>query len=111
MNIFGLYGVVKEIFQPTGLGLIALTANLAAIVNDLVNQTIVVFFGNRLTLEAKKTEKVFSKFMASSEFDETQRSEFVYLLTQMRSRKTTVENFLFKLDWKTFIAVSLLRVP
>lgn len=109
-NIFGLYGVVKEVFQPSGQAYIALTANIIGVMNNLVGQTIVVFFGSRLSSEAKKSEKIFSKFMSSSEFYETQKSHFVYLLTQMHSREMAVENFLFKLDWKVFIAVSCMNI-
>lgn len=68
---------------------------------------LVIFIGHRLTNEASATSSVLIKSMAVNDKIYHQKVDSLHLLAQIRGRKVAVQNFLFKIDWKVFIAVSL----
>lgn len=104
--IFGLYGIIVEIFRPSTYSTAVSTTNFTSMINAWFLMTTVVYFGSSLTSEASRTVTVFSKFMAISNFYYTQKQDLIFLLSQLRSRKVEVRNFLFIVSWNVIVAVS-----
>lgn len=71
---------------------------------------LVVFIGNQLTNEAAITESIFIKSMAANDALYHQKIDSIHLLAQIRGRNLAVQNFLFKIDWNVFIAVSVTTI-
>jgi hypothetical protein len=92
--------VLHEISSPM-LGL-----NCGVIVVALSLVSITCFEGSRLTAEAEATMENVSRLMGNRDMSQTQKNSFVYLVTQMRLRNINVRNFLFNINWKTFLTVS-----
>lgn len=104
--IFGFYGIIVAISRPSAVSIADVGSNITSSINAWFLIAIVVFFGSSLTSEASRTVNVFSKFMSTTNFYYTQKQDLVYLLSQLRSRKVEVRNFLFKIDWHVIVAVS-----
>lgn len=105
--IFGLYGIIMELFRPSVFSPAVCTTHFMSMFNAWLLMTTVVFFGSSLTSEASRTATVLSKFMATSNFYYTQKQDLMFLLSQLRSRKVEVRNFLFIISWNVIVAVSL----
>jgi 7tm Chemosensory receptor len=77
----------------------------------LVNLLCLVVFtsceGSRLTNAAQHTRVLVSELMNECEFTREQKSELVYLTSQMRMKKLNVETFLFTINWNVFLTVNL----
>lgn len=103
--IFGLYGLIIELFRPTSFSPAVCVTNFTGMTNSWLLMISVVFFGSSLTSEASKTVTVFSKFMATANFNHTQKQDLMFLVSQLRSRKVDVRNFLFNINWNVILAV------
>lgn len=70
--------------------------------------TTVIYSGSVTTKEAEKTGVILNNLMNDLEPNETQKIDFIYLMTQIRSRNLNIQNKFFKLNWNVFLSVSTL---
>lgn len=106
--IFGMYGTIVQILHPTEVFMAALCTNSLGAANCCCMICAVVFFGSRLSSEASKTSIIYNKFQASLNASDAYKLNFIYVMTQLKSRSISVENFLFKIDWTVVLAVRVL---
>jgi hypothetical protein len=103
-NIFSAYGIVKNIMQSSVINYIT----LYLFGYCLLLLAFVCREGDRLTRSAKATMHIFGQIMSENEHNKDQQVDLTFLSTQMRLRNLKVQNFLFTIDTKTFLAVSQL---
>lgn len=102
-----MYGVIVETLHPSSFSTAAFCTNTLGVVNCWYLMCTVVFTGNLLSAEASRTAKIYSKLQARFTVTDAQKLNVVYVITQLKSRNSSVENFLFKIDWKVVLAVSV----
>lgn len=105
--VFGAYGVLHELIRPTQLSFATIYLNGIGFLNQLTLITTVVFTGSITTAEAEKTALIYNKTTSLSELNENQKIDYIYLMTQIRSRNLNIQNIFFNLNWNVFLAVSL----
>lgn len=59
-----------------------------------------------MTKEAEKTTEEIGKFFVDYEMTDCEKTNFVILVLQVKSRKVTVQNQLFKIEWNILVTVS-----
>lgn len=65
-----------------------------------------VHAGASLTSEVKNTSVILSKRMKSFDLIESQKIDFICLMTQMKARNSIIQNVLFNIDWNVLLTVS-----
>lgn len=68
----------------------------------------VVHFASSLKREAKNTSKALSQATVNSQFSDSEKLDFIYFMSQLKSRNLKIRNILFELDWNILTAVRLL---
>jgi hypothetical protein len=66
---------------------------------------LVLYFGDSTSKEAEKTAEVLGKFINELELSVTEKSNFVFLMSQVKSRNVVVENSFFKVNWSVLVTV------
>ena len=69
-------------------------------------QMLVASSGSKTTAEAYKTRIIFSQIFAENNPDESQKTDFNFFMTQVKSREHYLQNILFTINWKNLVAVS-----
>jgi hypothetical protein len=64
-----------------------------------------LYFGDSTTKEAEKTAEVLGKFVGEIDASDSEKTNFVFLMSQVKSRKVVVENSFFKVDWSVLVTV------
>lgn len=105
-NIFGIYGILQEIFRPTDLAVFAYALNGIGIGANTVIAVLVIYAASILTNEADTTSSIFGKMMGITRMEEKNKFELAYLLAQLKSRNLKIRNFLFDIDWNVLLVVS-----
>lgn len=105
-SIFASYGLVNEILRPTKLRVVTLFLNCQGFSHHFLLTIFIIHFGSSTTREAEEAVVALSKMTNRSELSESQKNDFVYCMTQVKSRCLSIQNFLFKIDWNVLLAVS-----
>lgn len=79
------------------------------VVFNLSVMILVVLIGDQLSNEASRTSSIFIKSIVANDALYHQKVDSIHCLAQIQGRKPAVQNFLFKIDWKVFVAVSLIK--
>lgn len=79
--------------------------SVVCVTESLIVQISVISVACLVLSEAARTSTVFSKVVGSCNVFQAQKQDFVYLMTQFRSRKVVVGNFLFNFNWNVLVAV------
>lgn len=66
----------------------------------------IVKSGSDLTKEAETTAVVISKIMNEFQCSESQKSNFILLITQAKARNVNVQNIMFAINWNLLLSVS-----
>lgn len=100
-----MYGIIIEILSPGPLFTAALCTNCFGVVNCWYLMCAVVFVGSRLSAEASRTAIVYDKSQGCVTSCDAHKLNFVYVMTQVKARNISVQNFLFKIDWTVVLGV------
>lgn len=100
------YGFVAELLHPSEFNSIQIYPNALALVFNLLVQTGIVKSGNDLTEEAEMTSLLVSKIMNEFEHSESQKINFIFFMTQAKTRQINVQNQMFAINWQLLLAVS-----
>lgn len=65
-----------------------------------------IYATSSLTNEAEGTALIISKIMNESVFNEDQKIDFMFFITQVRARNLNVQNMFFKINWNVLLTVS-----
>ena len=98
--------MINEIIKPTDDRVKNISLNGAAFLFHFSMLALTCFAGSKLKAEAKATASITSQIMNQTEWNETQKLDFMFLMTQINSRNHSVQNKLFNFDMKTFLTVS-----
>lgn len=66
-----------------------------------------VHSGAGLQSEGKRIVEITSQIMNKPGYDDRQKIDLVFFLSQFKSRNIYVQNAFFKIDWNTFLVVKL----
>ena len=66
---------------------------------------IAVHFCSSLTDTANATVVTLSKLVATTELNEAQKVDFIFSMTQIRSRNLNIQNIFFKINWNVLLTV------
>lgn len=100
------YGVVRGILKNSELASNLIYANTLSLIFNFVMKIAIVKSGNDLTDEALKTSVLISKIMNEFDHSESQKTDFMFLITQVKARNVNVKNKMFTINWKLLLAVS-----
>ena len=64
------------------------------------------FFGSKVTATAKETLKIISQIVDQQKFSESEKIDFIFFMSQARSRDFDIQNDLFKINWSVLVTVS-----
>jgi hypothetical protein len=76
-----------------------------ALVNYLGLVIVVAREGSRLTTTATATGAIITQMMSGDQLNQTQKTDFIFLQSQVRGRNVGVKNFLFTINWKVLLSV------
>lgn len=105
-NIFGSYGFVNEILRPSNFTFITFFTNGVGVVHHALLTMLVAYSGTVVSKAAKRTPKIISDLMNGSSVSESQKIDFIFFMTQIRSRNLNIENDLFTINWRLTLGVS-----
>lgn len=100
------YGLAFEIFHGTEYSTGVYFLNTMCLLHHVCLVFISTYTASSVTRSAESTKVILSKIMNESEFLETNKSNFTYLMTQMQVRNLDIHNLFFKINWNTLIKVS-----
>jgi hypothetical protein len=103
--VFSTFAMVHFFLVPAESTFFNIFANLHATAHHFLLITLVLYFGDSTTREAEKTVEVLGKFASELELSVTEKSNFVFLMSQVKSRKVVVENSFFKVSWSVLVTV------
>lgn len=64
----------------------------------------IIYAASSASIIAQETAAILSKVMDNC--NDEQKLDFVYFMAQVRARNLKLRNFLFEVDWSTFLTVS-----
>lgn len=107
-SIFASFGIVNELLQRTDHTSASLLLNGLSLIGYGILIMITLNSGSSLTKEARATITVISKHEASGikSAKESHKIDFIFFVTQMRSRNLQIQNDFFKINWNVLLAVS-----
>lgn len=108
MQIFGAFGIVKELLHPTKVGPLALILGFGTMAYYILIVVIVVHVSSEASRKAEETKIILVLLTSLTEVTEIQKLDFVFLMTQIRSRNLKFQNILFKIDWNILVVVRFL---
>jgi 7tm Chemosensory receptor len=104
--IFAAFALANELMLNSPDSMIALIISVFALMNYLSILIVVSWVGSKLKTTGLVTSKIIAQIMSEGIFDQKQKTDFMFLQSQARSRNVSVENFLFSINWKTLLSVS-----
>jgi len=109
INIFALYGGLKEVVNNSNWIGLALSSNLSYIAIQNAINVLMIYAGSATTNEAEETNAIISKIIASNRNNKTLLSNCHDFL-QIRNRNVKLQNIFFTINWKLLLAVSSLAI-
>lgn len=105
-SIFAAFAVVNELKLDSDNSSVTLAMCGFALANYLALVVVATWEGSRLKTTATATGKIVTQMMCDGVFDQKQKTDFLFLQSQVRSRNVNVENFLFTINWNILLSVS-----
>jgi hypothetical protein len=105
-SILAAFGIIKELFHKSPESDVTLFVNIFYLLNYTINIIVACRQGSALSDEAESTLNIVSSQMSHLELCNDQKIDFVVLTSHMRLRNLKVRNFLFTINWNTFLTVS-----
>lgn len=104
--MFAAYGVVQELLYPTEIAMVKIILGSMSLTFNYLLKVAVVTSGSGLTKEAQRTAIVISKIINETACSESRKIDFIFFMSQIKSRDVNVKNNLFLINWKLLLAVS-----
>ena len=105
-SVFSAFGLVRELENSSEPFSILMIISVFGMLYYLTLIVLTIYAGSALTKEAEKTTLVINCSIAEVELTEAQKIDFVFFMSQIRSRNLNVQNIFFKINWRTLMAVS-----
>lgn len=100
------FGVVKELLKHSENFMIILAMTISGLLLFMKWTCSMATSGSQVTDEAKQTRVIFSKILIEvPEENQKKRKDFLYLMTQLRSRNVNVQNSIFIINHNVILAV------
>lgn len=107
--VFSTFGIVRMVLGSADFELYSFSANATGVFIHIWIILLFVYFGNSITTEAEKVVDNFGellrKFLAVA--SEGKTVKHMYLMSEIRSRKLSIGNDFFKINWNVALTVSV----
>ena len=103
--------MVRYIFHLTNSEKYFLLADLSSVFHRLTNILIFIFFAELLKKESEKTVENFIEIVESAKHNPFEdQLLLLFMMIRVKSKKYSIENIFFSIDWKVLIAVSVYQL-
>lgn len=107
-SVLSSYGLIGAFREGSTAGFDETFLNVVTLIRHFGLVLTIVVFGSNLTKEAESTSVLFTKILSGTEPTALNQQDMIFLnvvVLQTQTRKTTVRNDLFAIDWSFFMAV------
>lgn len=104
--IFTAFGLISELLHSTTHFYSVLILDCTGISHQLLVVVGVICAGSYTTKEAENTKIIIGKVISETVLNDSEKINFMYLMSQLRSRNLNLENVLFKINWNVLLTVS-----
>lgn len=102
-NIFTAYGIFYVVFRLNIVVHVGVYFVISSLFLNYIIVIVIAYIGAGTTREARATAAIIGGIMDDD--SDSQMFNFIYLMLRIRTRNLVIENFLFRINWKTLMMV------
>jgi hypothetical protein len=105
-SIFAAYAIASQFHLSSSDSLVTLIMCGFFLLNYSLILILLSWIGSDLEKTAGETGKIITQMMSEGFVHQHQKTDFMFLQSQVRSRNVNVQNFLFSINWRIAMSVS-----
>lgn len=105
--IFCAFAIVYELLNSTIFSYPIFIMNTICLINHVSAVAAISYAGSSVAEEASKTNGIVAKIVNESILSGTEKINFMFFMTQLRSRNVNLESAFFKVNWNILVTVKI----